>query len=562
MARAALLALAGASAAAALRVTDVQCPATCASDLDCSLNGVCGAGGVCQCDAAWTGPCCTALNLLPVPSQPALANGYMAANTSTWGGNIIAEGPLTNGSTVFHMWIAEMAPRNNATGQGSCGLTTWGSNSQIVHVTSVDSPLGPYARREVAVPVWSHNPIVREWVEADGSTTYVLWHIGSGAGGPPGDGYCAGNATSPCGEQSFDQCIPTPPPCAASAPGYACHQGYCSGDAAADGNCGNDIAEPALSCNSYATCAPLAAAACSNTSGCVSFGLSQAWGFGKAKLFSAGSGGLTPNSQWSTWVQTGHEEASGAASVAPRAEWDVRTRALASGRFPEAAAAAAEGDSCTVGLHYSKSLYGPWLPYTNATITPCGYNNPGPWRHPNGTLFFIATQQDMGLWRADDWRGPYTFVTSGACGGGEDPSLYVDSAGRFHCTFHRSPFSDPDIAIGHSYSEDGYTWYTSALPAANSSIAVQGYGTVVHGKRERPHLYMGADGSIQAFVTGVCINAECNPLPGGKAGALPGLNCSSAAQYYRCDANSPYAAGDRAGWWDRTYTLVQGVAHP
>jgi hypothetical protein len=60
------------SAAYALRVTDVQCPAKCASDLDCSLNGACDSGsGRCTCLPAWTGPCCTSLNLLPVT----LANG-------------------------------------------------------------------------------------------------------------------------------------------------------------------------------------------------------------------------------------------------------------------------------------------------------------------------------------------------------------------------------------------------------------------------------------------------------------------------------------------------------
>jgi hypothetical protein len=59
-------------AASALRVTDVQCPAACASDLDCSLNGACDVGsGMCKCLPAWTGPCCTSLNLLPVT----LANG-------------------------------------------------------------------------------------------------------------------------------------------------------------------------------------------------------------------------------------------------------------------------------------------------------------------------------------------------------------------------------------------------------------------------------------------------------------------------------------------------------
>lgn len=393
---------AAATTASAARITDVQCPAKCASDLDCSLNGVCNTGtGTCTCDTAWTGACCTALNLLPV----ALNSSYRHPLTSTWGGNIIVDAA----SGTHHMWIAEMAPAGvgGDPGAGSCGLTTWSSNSQITHVTS-SSLEGPYARQEVVLPIWSHNPIVRLFNESDGSQTYVLYHIGSGSGGAPGDGYCGKNATSPCGEQSFDQCeVDT---CVA-VPGYACSSGYCSGDALADGDCGADIAEPTLNgCSSYAECAPLAAAACAATSGCVSFGLSQAWGFGKAKLFSAGKGGLTPNSQWTTWVANGHDN-------------DMYARARAEGRWPVPPPAVAADGSCTLQVAASKSSAGPWTPITNVTINPCAGNNPSPWLAPNGTVFFVATDDNMGLWRAPSWRGPYELVTTGACGGGEDPSL-------------------------------------------------------------------------------------------------------------------------------------------
>ncbi len=75
----------------------------------------------------------------------------------------------------------------------------------------------------------------------------------------------------------------------------------------------------------------------------------------------------------------------------------------------------------------------------------------------------------------------------------------------------RSPFSDPDIAIGHSYSLDGLTWYSAALPAANSSILYEGLGVVVHGKRERPHLYLDDNGNIAALVRATC--RACRPLP-------------------------------------------------
>lgn len=107
-------------------------------------------------------------------------------------------------------------------------------------------------------------------------------------------------------------------------------------------------------------------------------------------------------------------------------------------------------------------------------------NNPGPYQHPNGTVFIVFTEYDMGLFSAPSWQaccacrlcllwaipplipslhcfcpqGPYTLVTSGACGGGEDPSLYIDPKGQFHCLYHRAPFSDPDVAIGHSFSRE------------------------------------------------------------------------------------------------------------
>lgn len=270
--------------------------------------------------------------------------------------------------------------------------------------------------------------------------------------------------------------------------------------------------------------------------------------------------GLVPNSQWTMWV------ANGADTAPPLIHWPVtdedmysRSRAAGRGVWPPTSALTSPDGSCMLSMHTSPSVHGPWTPYTNATITPCGGNNPAPWVHPNGTVYLVVTDQDMGLYSAPTWAGPYTLVTSGACGGGEDPSLWVDpDTGAFHCMFHRSPFSNPDIAIGHAYSLDGFTWYAAADAAANSSIAYDsGFHTVVHGKRERPHPYFVKDATtgrthIGAFVSGVCITPECNPL--APSHMVPGADCSSATQYHHCDANSP-----GPGWYDRTYTLVQLV---
>ena len=423
-----LLLLLAVRQSAADRVEDVQCAAKCTSDLDCSLNGACNVGsGICACNAAWTGPCCAALNLLPVSSR---AFGYRHENTSTWGGNIIQDA-----QSLYHMWIAEMAPESSS-GSGSCGLTTWGQNSQVTHVTS-STPTGPYARQEVAVPIWSHNPLVRKMPDG----TLVMYHIGSGGGGAPPKGYCGRNATSPCGEQSFDKCGPPADGCTtAKVSGWTCHAGACSGDdaqAAPAGDCGADIAEPTLACDSFATCAPAAAAACDSQSGCVSFGLSSAWGFGKAKLFSAGTGGLTPNAEWNVWIKGADAAAAATAIVADVSKssadgsyyLDMYGRAKSAGTHPGTAAAQglAEGAPCTLQLHVSHAFTGPWAKVSNVTISPCGGNNPAPWVHPNGTVFIVFTDNNMGLWSAPTWQGPYSLVTSGACGGGEV------SDGRFLC---------------------------------------------------------------------------------------------------------------------------------
>jgi hypothetical protein len=335
------------------------CPATCASALDCSLNGACTASGACACDAGWTGHCCGQLNLVPM-DYPRTSGGYSHPNTSTWGGNIL----LNATSGDYHMWVAEMKPEDPATGAGSCGLTTWASNSQITHVSS-PALGGPYARQEVAVGVWAHNPIVR--AAPDG--TLVMWHIGSGgsaANATPPQGYCARNGTSPCGEQGFDHCgPPAPSPCAnTSVPGYACHASACLG---AGGNCGVTLAEPALQCGSPPTwpaCASAAAAACQSTPGCQGFALSTQWqGLNKAKLFGAGLG-ATPNPQWTAWTRGGGEAAAAAAAAA--------------------ALPAAGLGSCTLKMHTAPGTEGPWTPLPNVTITPCGGNNPGPFFHPNG----------------------------------------------------------------------------------------------------------------------------------------------------------------------------------
>ena len=50
----------------------------CSGPLDCQLNGVCNATGLCECGAAWTGGNCSRLNLLPATKGA----GFYTLNSS------------------------------------------------------------------------------------------------------------------------------------------------------------------------------------------------------------------------------------------------------------------------------------------------------------------------------------------------------------------------------------------------------------------------------------------------------------------------------------------------
>ena len=86
--------------------------AACASNLDCSLNGVC-TSGRCRCDSGWVGKACTIIDLLPARRG---ADGYRAADGSTsWGGNVVRS---DDGS--WHMIAAELV--NFCAMGASCGF--------------------------------------------------------------------------------------------------------------------------------------------------------------------------------------------------------------------------------------------------------------------------------------------------------------------------------------------------------------------------------------------------------------------------------------------------------
>ncbi len=151
----------------------------CATDEDCSLNGVCDKGD-CDCDPGWTtlpfgpdnamSPGCGYLDFEASPISecgPACAfhggKGGVDRNVSSWGGSVQKQ------DGQYWMFAAEMSH--------GCDLRTWQTNSQVVSAVA-DTPVGPFVRQDVVIPPWSHNP--QAVVAPDG--TWVIFTLGPGFG--------------------------------------------------------------------------------------------------------------------------------------------------------------------------------------------------------------------------------------------------------------------------------------------------------------------------------------------------------------------------------------------
>lgn len=127
----------------------------CTTDEDCSLNGVCANGG-CDCVPEWTADDCGVLNLAPARRHA----GFHEPNSSSWGGSIVFDGDL------YHMFASRMV--------NHCGLSDWGSNSEVVRATAGEGE-GPYVYEETVVPHFAHGPSIRKT-----ATGYALVHLGCG----------------------------------------------------------------------------------------------------------------------------------------------------------------------------------------------------------------------------------------------------------------------------------------------------------------------------------------------------------------------------------------------
>ena len=127
--------------------------APCATDAQCSFNGVC-AGGACACDAAWrTVPGspfgCSALNLLNPVRGAGLHTVEDGRNVSSWGGSALRD----ERTGAYHMFASQMV--------NHCGIACWTENSHIVRATSATAA-GAYQRVAAGggevFPVFSHEP--------------------------------------------------------------------------------------------------------------------------------------------------------------------------------------------------------------------------------------------------------------------------------------------------------------------------------------------------------------------------------------------------------------------
>ena len=526
----------------------------CSSDLDCSLNGLCvdpksdrpikdfdGKNGnvqsryqsrestvlpssfsssslttkQCRCDKPWSGENCETLRFLPVEGSPSsktngakdghaedassaaaiiAAQGYgMVPNITTWGGGILTE-------TIERPTDSKIAGNSTSTSTlyhlyvsrmtNDCPLQFFKSNSRIDHAVS-DSITGPYEFFDVAVPVFSHNPAPIElWSREEKTTSKTDDEVDSND--EPSWKYALfhiGNGIPPTdGEKD-------------------CRDGY---------------------------------------------------GYGGSSSSSSG---------------TFHDMTS-SSSQRRKQRRHLLVQDDIGSNGEEGSDGAHVGGST---IHVSESLYGPWVPLLDHDLGHC--NNPSPWVHPaNGTLFVVCSNggHRVRLLKSEhgDVSGPYElvteFFTNTTAGRGvgpapsataeatvvlprgvayEDPFLYTDSRGNFHCIFHAyqhtgsSRACEDTLVSAHAYSRDGYEWHTAPVSPYGSridvAVPVPGTGVTVAGvldegaramstgskatavekitlaTRERPKLVFGEDGRMTHLVQGVCGSPACEDTPYG-----------------------------------------------
>ena len=152
---------------------DEQGDGSCASSLDCQLNGDC-VGGKCVCDAAWSGNAnCSTLALLPAKMR----NGYghVGSESSSWGAGVDYD-PV---SKKWVMGISDCKCRLGAPFASvahsccadnlQCGQMSLDPNQRCGLAVS-DTPDGPYIRNRTIVDSYSEgcsvvrDPVTGRWI--------------------------------------------------------------------------------------------------------------------------------------------------------------------------------------------------------------------------------------------------------------------------------------------------------------------------------------------------------------------------------------------------------------
>eukprot|EP01084_Bolivina_argentea_P274926 468731_1 len=134
----------------------------CMNDNDCELNGQCNpTTKKCECKPAWTGNFCQYLNF----KKGSKNLGYQRKDYSQWGGDARYD-------KVTNKWILYAVEMYNECGINACCC----GNSQIVKALS-DNPGGPYTYSNVAVPYFSHEPMLGY---SSSDNTWLLHHWGNG----------------------------------------------------------------------------------------------------------------------------------------------------------------------------------------------------------------------------------------------------------------------------------------------------------------------------------------------------------------------------------------------
>ncbi|KAG7098382.1 hypothetical protein E1B28_000340 [Marasmius oreades] len=142
----------------------------CASDDDCSLNGLC-VQNTCICDPGWTSSDCGKLDLYPATRYTGynwthvnLPSYYGTKGNSSWGGQIIQD---RTDRTLFHLILEHFS--------WGCGLSAWRPFSVIARAESRTGPAGPYHYAQELYGAFRHNPST-VWSEADNA--YLMYTIG------------------------------------------------------------------------------------------------------------------------------------------------------------------------------------------------------------------------------------------------------------------------------------------------------------------------------------------------------------------------------------------------